>query len=115
MSSSSSQMAAESTMSSPLTELVEVALSLEEKKFLTTVDLPLEAEANILEKGTLTPEEKSFLGKKRNIEKKMMRREGEYSNLREMATDINDGTPSKEIEDVVFRNIMKIMLNEFKN
>ena len=46
-----------------------------------------------------------------NIEKKLMI--GEYINLRKMATNINDGTPSKEIEDVVFRDIM--MLNEFKN
>ena len=46
-----------------------------------------------------------------NIEKKLMI--GEYSSLRKMATKINDGTPSKEIEDVVFRDIM--MLNEFKN
>ena len=43
-----------------------------EKKNLTTVDLPLEVEAKLLEKGTLTPEEKFFLGKKRSIEKKMM-------------------------------------------
>ena len=72
MSSSSSQMAAESTMYSPITELVEVALLLGKKKNLTTVDLPLEVEAKLLEKGTLTLEEKFFLGKKRSIEKKMM-------------------------------------------
>ena len=83
------------------------------KKYLTTVDLPPEVEAKFLEKRTLTSKEKSFLDKNMNIEKKLMI--GEYSNLRKMATNINDGTPSKEIEDVVFRDIMKIMLNEFKN
>ena len=61
----------------------------------------------------MTSKEKSFLDKNMNIEKKLMI--GEYINLRKMATNINDGTPSKEIEDVVFRDIMKIMLNEFKN
>ena len=45
------------------------------------------------------------------IEKKLM--SDEYESLNEMATDINGGTPSKEIEQVIFKNMMKIMLKEF--
>lgn len=62
-------------------------------------------EKRILKKGTLTPEEKEFL------EKKLMA--GEYKSLFDMATDINDGKPTKEIESIIFKNMMKIMLNEF--
>ena len=40
---------------------------------------------------------------------------GKYQNIQEMATDINDRKPSKEIEKVIFCNMMKIMLNEFNN
>lgn len=45
------------------------------------------------------------------IEKKLMREE--YNCQAEMATDINGGTPCKEIEDIIFRNMMKIMIREF--
>ena len=38
---------------------------------------------------------------------------GAYESLYDMATDINDGKPSKEIENVIFKNMMKIMLHEF--
>ena len=38
---------------------------------------------------------------------------GEYKSLFDMATDINDGKPTKEIESIIFKNMMKIMLNEF--
>ena len=62
-------------------------------------------EKRILKKRTLTPEEKEFL------EKKLMA--GEYKSLFDMATDINDGKPTKEIESIIFKNMMKIMLNEF--
>ena len=31
----------------------------------------------------------------------------------EMATDINDGVPSKAIEEIIFKNMMKIMLEKF--
>ena len=68
-------------------------------------------EKRILKKGTLTPEEKEFLEKKISIEKKLMA--GEYKSLFDMATDINDGKPTKEIENIIFKNMMKIMLNEF--
>ena len=67
----------------------------------------------ILDKETLYNEERLFLTKKINIEKKLM--SGKYQNIQEMATDINDRKPSKEIEKVIFRNMMKIMLNEFNN
>lgn len=67
----------------------------------------------ILDKETLSNEERLFLTKKINIEKKLM--DGKYQNIQEMATDINDRKPSKEIEKVIFRNMMKIMLNEFNN
>ena len=68
-------------------------------------------EKRILKKGTLTPEEKEFLEKKISIEKKLMA--GEYKSHFDMATDINDGKPTKEIESIIFKNMMKIMLNEF--
>ena len=67
----------------------------------------------ILDKETLSNEERLFLTKKINIEKKLMG--GKYQNIQEMATDINDRKPSKEIEKFIFRNMMKIMLNEFNN
>ena len=38
---------------------------------------------------------------------------GSYASLSEMATDINDGRESKEIERILFKNMMKIMLREF--
>ena len=31
----------------------------------------------------------------------------------EMATDINGGQPSKTIEEIIFKNMMKIMVSEF--
>ena len=37
----------------------------------------------------------------------------EYGSLNEMATDINGETPSREIETVIFKNMMKIMLRQF--
>ena len=46
-----------------------------------------------------------------SIEKKLM--SGAYELLNEMATDINGGTPSKEIEQIIFENMIKIMLKEF--
>ena len=62
----------------------------------------------ILEKGSMTPEKMDL---KISIEKKLM--SGEYESLNEMARDINGGTLSKEIEQVIFKNMMKIMLKEF--
>ena len=38
---------------------------------------------------------------------------GEHGSLNKMVTDINGGTPSKEIETVIFKNLMKVMLREF--
>ena len=37
----------------------------------------------------------------------------QYGTLKEMATDINDGVPSKTIEKIIFKNMMKIMLEKF--
>ena len=37
----------------------------------------------------------------------------QYGTLQEMATDINDGVPSKTIEKIIFKNMMKIMLEKF--
>ena len=46
------------------------------------------------------------------VEKILM--SGQYSSLFEMASDINGGlVPSKEIEDTIFKNMLKIMLEEF--
>ena len=54
--------------------------------------------------------------KKMAVEKILM--SGQYSSLSEMAADINGGgggglVPSKEIEDTIFKNMLKIMLEEF--
>lgn len=46
-----------------------------------------------------------------NIERKLM--SVQYETLAKMATDIDGRTPSKDIEKIIFRNMMKIMLNEF--
>ena len=101
-------MASQSTPTAPPSE---VSLSPKQKKYLSTGDPLKEEEKNFLEKGTLTSEEKEFLDKKISIEKKLM--SGEYGSLNEMATNIDGGTPSKEIETVIFKNMMKIMLREF--
>ena len=45
------------------------------------------------------------------MEKKLM--SGEYDSLNEMVTDLNGGNPSKDIEQIIFENMMKIMLKEF--
>ena len=68
-------------------------------------------EEKILEKGTLTPEGKRFLEKQMLMEKKLI--SGEYGSLEEIAIDINQGNLSKEIEQIIFKNMMKIMLKEF--
>ena len=46
-----------------------------------------------LDKETLSNEERLFLTKKINIEKKLMG--GKYQNIQEMETDINDRKPSR--------------------
>ena len=38
---------------------------------------------------------------------------GECRSLEEMAIDINRGNPSKEIEQIIFKNMVKTMLKEF--
>ena len=78
---------------------------------MSTGDPLKEEEKKILEKRTLTPKEKEFLDKKISIKKKLM--SGEYGSLNKMVRDINGGTPSKEIETVIFKNLMKVMLREF--
>ena len=45
------------------------------------------------------------------MEKKLM--SGEYGSLEEMAIDINQGNSSKGIEQIISKNMMKIMLKEF--
>ena len=89
----------------------EVSLTPEQKKYLSTGDPLKEEEKKFSENGTLTSEEKEFLDKKISIKKKSM--SGEYGSLNEMATDINRETSSKEIETVIFKNMMKIILREF--
>ena len=57
--------------------------------------------------------------KKMAAEKVLM--SGQYLSLSEMAADINEEeggavaglVPSKEIEDTIFKNMLKIMLEEF--
>ena len=44
------------------------------------------------------------------IEQKLL--SGQYPDLASMATNINGGVPSKVIEEVIFQNMMKIMLVE---
>ena len=89
----------------------EVSLTPEQKKYLSNGDPLMRKEEKILEKGTLIPEEKTFLEKKMLMEKKLM--SGEYGSLEEMAIDINQGNSSKGIEQIIFKNMMKIMLKEF--
>ena len=62
-------------------------------------------------KGDVNPQRKTIFGKKMMMEKKLM--SGEYDSLNEMATDLNGGNPSKDIEQIIFENMMKIMLKEF--
>ena len=69
---------------------------------------PKQEGKKVLEKGSVTPKEMDF---QISIEKKLM--SGAYELLNEMATDINGGTPSKEIEQIIFENMIKIMLKEF--
>ena len=38
---------------------------------------------------------------------------GKYATLNEMATDINGGHQSKVVEDIIFKNMMKIMIAKF--
>ena len=89
----------------------EVSLTPEQKKYLSNRDPPMRKEEKILEKGMLTPEGKRFLEKKMLMEKKLI--SGEYGSLEEIAIDINQGNLSKEIEQIIFKNMMKIMLKEF--
>ena len=44
------------------------------------------------------------------IEQKLL--SGQYPDLATIATNINGGVPSKVIEDIIFQNMMKIMLAE---
>ena len=48
--------------------------------------------------------------KKKQITQKL----GQYSSIAEMSTDINGGVPSEAVEKIIFRNMMRIMLEEFK-
>lgn len=48
---------------------------------------------------------------KRITERKLF--SGKYKNITEMVTDINGGQPLKTIEEIIFKNMMKIMVNEF--
>ena len=57
---------------------------------------------------SLSPKEGQFTNdQKQRIEEKLL--SGQYKTIHEMATDINDGVPSKIIEDVILKNMMKIM------
>ena len=47
---------------------------------------------------------------KKKIEQKLS--SGQYATLSEMATDINDGQPSKLVEEILFKNMMRIMRQE---
>ena len=48
--------------------------------------------------------------KKKQIKQKL----GQYSSIAEKSTDINGGVPSEAVEKIIFRNMMRIMLEEFK-
>ena len=51
--------------------------------------------------------------KKKKKKKKKNKNCSQYGTLQEMATDINDGVLSKTIEKIIFKNMMKIMLEKF--
>ena len=89
----------------------EVPLTVEQHAYLANKGTLMVEEKKILLKRTVTPNEAKFLNKKMEIEKKLV--SGEYKSLAEMATDINGGTPCKEIDDIIFQNMMKIMIREF--
>ena len=57
------------------------------------------------ENGEITEKQKKKKKKNKNC--------SQYGTLQEMATDINDGVPSKTIEKIIFKNMMKIMLEKF--
>ena len=50
---------------------------------------------------------------KQKKKKKKNKNCSQYGTLQEMATDINDGVLSKTIEKIIFKNMMKIMLEKF--
>ena len=51
--------------------------------------------------------------KQKKKKKKKNKNCSQYGTLQDMATDINDGVPSKTIEKIIFKNMMKIMLEKF--
>ena len=53
------------------------------------------------------------INEKQKKKKKKNKNCSQYGTLKEMATDINDGVPSKTIEKIIFKNMMKIMLEKF--
>ena len=57
------------------------------------------------ENGEITEKQKKKKKKNKNC--------SQYGTLQEMATDINDGVLSKTIEKIIFKNMMKIMLEKF--
>ena len=57
------------------------------------------------ENGEITETKKKKKKKNKNC--------SQYGTLQEMATDINDGVLSKTIEKIIFKNMMKIMLEKF--
>ena len=93
-------MASQSTSVTPTAKV----LPLTEKKEKLSIADPLVGE----EKKKL---KEKTLDEKMEIERKLL--SGEYNSLYEMAVDMNGGTPSKEIEKIIFKNMMRIMLKEF--
>ena len=89
----------------------EQPLTPKQQHYLATGSSLMIIEKKILLKGTTKDEEREFLNHKMNTERKPMC--GQYETLAEMATDIDGRKPSKDIEKIIFRNMMKIMLNEF--
>ena len=89
----------------------EVPLTPEKKKLLDDRGSPYEGTEKSTWKGDLSPEKKEFFERKMSIERKLVT--GGYEFLSEMATNINGGVPSKDIEQIVFKNMMRIMLREF--
>ena len=62
-------------------------------------------------KGKKTKNNGFTVEEKNIIEEKLL--SGKDETISEMATDINGGQPSEEIEKIAFRNMMTIMLKKF--
>ena len=102
-------MAAESTTSSSITEPVEVPLTQKQKKYLTDGGPTLiKLAAEMLDKGTLSPEEKAYSEKKMNMEKRLI--SGEYATLREKLEVLPEDLDLVKGQETIFLVLRQLLL-----